>query len=97
MSDFSNGMAFFVITFITFSIAFIVTAITRYFFPIDRRVAYSIAGFFGIFVMLKLTTLVFTGAALIAGMRSILGLLLLSLCGMLGGYVYGLLLNRNIK
>lgn len=97
LSDFSNGIAFFVITLITFSIAFIVTAITRYFFPIDRRVAYSIAGFFGIFVMLKLTTLVFTGAALIAGMRSILGLLLLSLCGMLGGYVYGLLLNRNIK
>ena len=97
LSDLSNGIAFFIIVLITFFIAFIVTAIVRYFFPIDRRIAYSLAGFFGIFVMLKLTTLVFTGAALIAGMRSILGLLLLSLCGLFGGYVYGLLLNRNIK
>ncbi len=97
LSDLSNGIAFFIIVLITFFIAFIVTAIIRYFFPIDRRIAYGLAGFFGILVMLKLTTLVFTGAALIAGMRSILGLFLLSLCGLSGGYVYGLLLNKNTK
>jgi len=97
LNDLSNGIAFFIIVLITFFIAFIVTAIVRYFFPIDRRIAYGLAGFFGILVMLKLTTLVFTGAALIAGMRSILGLFLLSLCGLSGGYVYGLLLNKNTK
>ncbi len=97
LNDLSNGIAFFIIVLITFFIAFIVTAIIRYFFPIDRRIAYGLAGFFGILVMLKLTTLVFTGAALIAGMRSILGLFLLSLCGLSGGYVYGLLLNKNTK
>ena len=59
--------------------------------------AFLIAGFISVFVMLKLTTLVFTGAALIAGMRSFLGFFLFCVSGFLGGYLYGLLLNRVFK
>jgi len=47
--------------------------------------------------MLKLTTSVFTGAILIAGMRSFLGLFLFCVSGLLGGYLYGLLLNKVFK
>ena len=97
LSDIANGMLFFIIVIITFSTAFIITAIVRYFFPLDRRVSYAIAGFFGIMVMLQLTTLVFTGAILIAGMRSILGFLFFCISGVLGGYIYGLLLNKVLR
>ncbi|MBJ65310.1 MAG: hypothetical protein CML97_02270 [Rhodobiaceae bacterium] len=97
LSDIANGMLFFIIVIITFSTAFIITAIVRYFFPLDRRVSYAIAGFFGIMVMLQLTTLVFTGAILIAGMRSILGFLFFCISGLLGGYIYGLLLNKVLR
>ena len=96
-NDILNGMLFFIIVLLTFFIAFIITAIVRYFFPLDRRVSYAIAGFFGILVMLQLTTLVFTGAILIAGMRSILGFILFCISGLLGGYIYGLLLNKVMR
>ena len=80
-----------------FDISLKMTTIVRYFFPIKRTLSYSISGFVSVFVMLKLTTLVFTGAILIAGMRSFLGLFLFCLSGLLGGYLYGLLLNKVFK
>ena len=97
LKDISNGLLFLIIILITFFLAFLITSIVRYFFPIKRTLSYSIAGFISVFVMLKLTTLVFTGAALIAGMRSFLGFFLFCVSGFLGGYLYGLLLNRVFK
>ena len=97
LKDILNGLLFLIVILITFFLAFLITAIVRYFFPIKRILSYSIAGFISVFVMLKLTTLVFTGAALIAGMRSFLGFFLFCVSGLLGGYIYGLLLNRVFK
>ena len=97
LKDISNGLLFLVIILITFFLAFLLTTIVRYFFPIKRTVSYSIAGFISVFVMLKLTTLVFTGAALIAGMRTFLGFSLFCISGLLGGYLFGLLLNKVFK
>lgn len=95
--DLSNGLLFLLIVLITFLIAFLTTPLIRYFLPIKRTLSYSIAGLLSIFVMLKLTTYVFTGAVLIAGMRSLLGFSLFCLSGMFGGFIFGFLLNKVLK
>ena len=95
--DLSNGVLFLLIVLITYLIAFLITPLIRHFLPIKRTLSYSIAGLFSIFVMLKLTTYVFTGAVLISGMRSLLGLFLFCVSGMFGGFIYGFLLNKVLK
>ena len=95
--DLSNGLLFLLIVLVTFLIAFFTTPLIRYFLPIKRTLSYSIAGLLSIFVMLKLTTYVFTGAVLIAGMRSLLGFCLFCLSGMFGGFIFGFLLNKVLK
>tara|TARA_Y100001970_G_scaffold156372_1_gene191348 strand:- start:163 stop:612 length:450 start_codon:yes stop_codon:yes gene_type:complete len=97
LRDISNGFLFLVIILITFFLGFLITAIVRYFFSIKRSLSYSISGLASIFVMLNLTTLVFDGAILIAGMRYFLGFLLFCISGLLGGYLYGLMLNKVFK
>ena len=95
--DLSNGLLFLLIVLITFLIAFLTTPLIRYFLQIKRTLSYSISGLLSIFVMLKLTTYVFTGAVLIAGMRSLLGFSLFCLSGMFGGFIFGFLLNKVLK
>ena len=95
--DLSNGLLFLLIVLVTFLIAFFTTPLIRYFLPIKRTLSYSIAGLLSIFVMLILTTYLFTGAVLIAGMRSSLGFSLFCLSGMFGGFIFGFLLNKVLK
>lgn len=85
------GTLYAIFIFIAFLIAFIASTgiykITKY----ARLITYTVAGALAIFVMLKLMKLVFFDVDIIAGARDNVGILLQSIIGGFGGFIYAVL------
>lgn len=89
------GPLFLVFILIGLGIAFIAAKLTGKILPFNRTLIHIVAGMVAIFVMLVAMEQVFFGVPLIAGARSMGGLLAQVLVGGLGGYLYATMTTQQ--
>ena len=78
-----------------FFISFSVTWIVLKWIDVQKKYAYGIAGALALVSIVYLMPLIFFGVDAFAGARTLIGKVILIICGYLGGYFFGFILNRE--
>ena len=78
-----------------FFISFGVTWVLLEWVDVQKKYAYGIAGAIALVSIVYLMPLIFFGVDAFAGARTLIGKVILIICGYLGGYFFGFILNRE--